>query len=176
MVLWTQSTTKDHIIYQSWKRTSIYLLVIHSTDYYTTNLICQTTALCQIFHEETNTTQRASYFIHHINLSRKGKFPIHNFEMPNQKNNNTCLGAYLYSAGTQHGSLHQSSVTMHRVTDFILRANTGTGVSRSQHRKNSGEVLENMQVNGPEKCGNSEEEIPGSKRSMDSYIPTYFRL
>ena len=27
-------------------------------------------------------------------------------------------------------------------------ANTVTGVSHSKHRKNSGEVLENMQVNG----------------------------
>ena len=62
------------------------------------------------------------------------------------------------------------------VTWFIMRAYTETDVSHSRHRKNSGEVLENMQVNGPEKCGNSEEEIPGSKRSMDSYIPTYFRL
>ena len=37
-----------------------------------------------------------------------------------------------------------------RVTYFILQAYTGTGVSHSQHRKKSGEVLEIMQVNGPE--------------------------
>ena len=37
-----------------------------------------------------------------------------------------------------------------RVTYFILRAYTGTGVSQSEHRKKSGEVLEKMQVNGPE--------------------------
>ena len=43
------------------------------------------------------------------------------------------------------------SVTMSRVTYFILRAHTGTGVSHSQHRKNSGDVLEKMQVKGPEK-------------------------
>ena len=55
----------------------------------------------------------------------------------------------LYSAGTQHGSLHQLSVTMIRVTYFVLRAHTGTGVSHSQHRRNWGEVFENMQVNGP---------------------------
>ena len=47
-------------------------------------------------------------------------------------------------------ALIAGNCTMSRVTYFILRANTGTGVSRSQHRKNSGEVLENMQVNGPE--------------------------
>ena len=37
-----------------------------------------------------------------------------------------------------------------RVTYFILRVNTGTGVSQSQHVKKSGEVLEKMQVNEPE--------------------------
>ena len=37
-----------------------------------------------------------------------------------------------------------------RVTDFILRAYTGTGVSYSQHKKNSGDVLEKMEVKGPE--------------------------
>ena len=48
-----------------------------------------------------------------------------------------------------------------RVTYFILRAYTGTKIS--------GEVLEKMQVNGPE-------EIPGSKRSMYGYILTYSGL
>ena len=33
---------------------------------------------------------------------------------------------------------------------FILQAYTGTGVSHSQHRQKPGEVLEKMQVNGPE--------------------------
>ena len=37
-----------------------------------------------------------------------------------------------------------------RVNYFILRAYTETGVSHSQCRKNSGEVLETMQVNGLE--------------------------
>ena len=32
----------------------------------------------------------------------------------------TCFGAYLYSAGIQHRNLHQLSVTMSRVTCFIL--------------------------------------------------------
>ena len=43
-----------------------------------------------------------------------------------------------------------SNVSMSRMTYFILGAQTGTGVSHSQHRKNSGEVLEKMQMNGPE--------------------------
>ena len=37
-----------------------------------------------------------------------------------------------------------------RVTYFILWAYIGTDVSHSQHRKKLGEVLEKMQVNGPE--------------------------
>ena len=36
-----------------------------------------------------------------------------------------------------------------RLTYFILQAYRGTGVSHSQHNK-MGEVLEKMQVNGPE--------------------------
>ena len=38
----------------------------------------------------------------------------------------------------------------HSLTYFILRACTGTSVSHSQHRIKSGEILEKMQVNGPE--------------------------
>ena len=62
-----------------------------------------------------------------------------------------------------------------RVTYLILKAYTGTGVSHSKHRKESGEVWQ--------KCGwmdlksrNSKEETPGSRRSMYGYILTYSRL
>ena len=37
----------------------------------------------------------------------------------------------LCSMGTQHKNLHQMSVTMSRVTHFILRADTGTCISHS---------------------------------------------
>ena len=37
-----------------------------------------------------------------------------------------------------------------RMTYFILWAYTGASLSHSKHRKNSGEVLEKMQVNGPD--------------------------
>ena len=63
-----------------------------------------------------------------------------------------------------------------RVTNFILRAYTGTGVSHSQHREKLGEVLEK---NAGEWTGSveiSKKEIPGSKRSMYGYILTYSRL
>ena len=40
---------------------------------------------------------------------------------------------------------------LRQMTYFILQAYTETCVSQSQHRKNSGEVLEKkMQVNGPD--------------------------
>ena len=43
------------------------------------------------------------------------------------------------------------------------------------HTNKSGEVLEKIQVNGPEGGEISKKEIPGSKRSMYSYILTYSR-
>ena len=66
---------------------------------------------------------------------------MQNFIMQTQKNNNTSVEAYLYSAGAQHGNLHQFSVKMSRVTYFILRAHTGFSISHSQHKKNSAEVF-----------------------------------
>ena len=71
------------------------------------------------------------------------------FGTKTQKNNNTCCGAYLYFAGSEHGNLHQVSVTMSRMSYFILRANTGTGVSHSQQEK-LGRGFGKMQVKGPE--------------------------
>ena len=59
---------------------------------------------------------------------------------------------------------------------FILWAYTGTGVSHSQHREKSGEVLDKMQVNGPGSVEISKKEIPGSKRSMYDCILTSSRL
>ena len=74
----------------------------------------------------------------------------YNFGTQTLKNNNTCFGAYLYSMSTQDGNLHQLSVTISRVTCLILQAHTGTGVIYSQQKKNSGELLEKMQVNWQE--------------------------
>ena len=56
-----------------------------------------------------------------------------------------------------------------RVTYFILRAYTGTNVSRSQHRKNSGKVLEKNTDEWTGRVEISNEEIPG----MHSYILNY---
>ena len=53
-----------------------------------------------------------------------------------------------------------------RVTYFILRAYTGNGVSHSQHRKKSEEVLEKMRVNGAE----------GKKRSTISFSVLFRRF
>ena len=73
---------------------------------------------------------------------------MYNFGTHTQGEKKTCFGAHLYSAGTQHGNFHQLSVTISRVTYFMVRAHTGTGVSQSQHRKNTGEVLGKNAVNG----------------------------
>ena len=45
---------------------------------------------------------------------------------------------------------HHFSVTMNSLTYFILQTHIGAVVSHSQYRKKSEEVLEKMQVNGPE--------------------------
>ena len=56
-----------------------------------------------------------------------------------------CFLAYLYSAGTQHGNLHPAGlpILFCRPTKEPMSATANTG-------KKSGEVLEKMQVNGPE--------------------------
>ena len=63
-----------------------------------------------------------------------------------------------------------------RVTYYILRAYTGTGVSNSQHRKKMGEVLEKNAGEWTGRLEISKEEILGSKRSMYVCILTYSRL
>ena len=63
-----------------------------------------------------------------------------------------------------------------RVTYFILRAYSATGVSHCQNRKKIGR---GFWINAGEWTGRieiSKEEIPGSKRSMYGYILTYPRL
>ena len=71
---------------------------------------------------------------------------------------------------TQHGNLHRLSVTMSRVTYFILRAHTGSGVSHGQHRKISWEVLGQNAGEWTERVQISKEEILGSRRSMLGFV------
>ena len=59
------------------------------------------------------------------------------------------------------------------MTYFILRAYIGTGVSHSQRKQKSGEVLEKNACEWTGMVEISEEEIPGSKRRMYDYILTY---
>ena len=63
-----------------------------------------------------------------------------------------------------------------RVTYFILRAYTETGVSHSQRRKKSGEVFEKNAGELTRRVEISKEEIPASKRGMYSCMLTYSRL
>ena len=74
----------------------------------------------------------------YTNLSRKDKIIS---TMSKYQPRNTA--AYV------HGNLNHLSVPTSRVTYFILQAHKRAGVSHSQRRKNSGEVLKTMQVNGP---------------------------
>ena len=69
---------------------------------------------------------------------------IHNFGTQNQKNNNTCFGACLYSVSTQHGNLHPAG------WPILFCGPSQELVLATAKRKKSGEVLEKMQVNGPE--------------------------
>ena len=96
--------------------------------------------------------------------------------MQTQKNIYTCFGTCLYSAGTQHRHLYQLSVTMSRVTYFILLTHTGTGGIHSQHRKKKKKkTRERLWENASEWTGLveiSKEEIPGSRRSMYVYVRT----
>ena len=90
----------------------------------------------------------------------------------------TCFGADLYSAGTQHGNLHQLSVTMSRLTFFILfcgptqepvLVTDNTVKTRERFgKKNAGEWTRRVEI--------SKEEIPGSRCSTRGYIRTCSRL
>ena len=94
----------------------------------------------------------SSYFTENTNPCRQVKTIITISKNKFRKRITLVLGPiyiYIYSEGSEEGNLHQLSVTMSKTTYFSLRANTGAGVSRSRRRKNSGEVLKKMQVNGP---------------------------
>ena len=82
----------------------------------------------------------------------------------------THISEPIYIPGTQHGNLHQLSVTMSRVTCFILPAHTGSGVSHSRHRKKIGTVLGKKAGKWTGRVEIREEEMPGSRRSMPGYI------
>ena len=123
------------------------------------------------------TTTRLTFYRPHQFFSESQNH-TRTFEMPTRKPNSTCFEAYLYSAGIQHGNLHQLSATTSRVTCFILRACTGTGVCHNHNNKNSGEGLEKCRWMAIDRAGRNQfkEEIPGSRRSKHGYILTYSRL
>ena len=126
-------------LHQGWKQTSIYLQVIHSTNHYAT-----------------------SPFISNHNSNH-----IHNFGMQTQKNNNTCFGAYLYSAGTQHGNLHPAGwpILFCGPTQEPVSAAANAGKTREVFffLKNAGEWTGRVKI--------SKEEIPGLA-CMAIYWPT----
>ena len=95
---------------------------------------------------------------------------IHNFGRQNQKNNNTCFGAYLYSASTQHGNLHPARwpILSCGPTQEPVLATANTGKICERFWKNAGEWTGRVE--------NSKGEIPASKCSMYGNMPTYSRL
>ena len=78
-----------------------------------------------------------------LSLKQQLKF-YPQFRNANQKNKHMFWSLFIFR---EHSTRERASS---RVTFFILRTYTGTSVSHSQHRKKSEEVLEKMQVNGPE--------------------------
>ena len=88
----------------------------------------------------------------------------------------THISEPIYIPGTQHGNLHQFSVTMSGVTYFILPAHTGSGVSHGRHLKRIGTVLGKKAGKWTGRVEIREEEIPGSRRSMPDHILTNSRL
>ena len=92
------------------------------------------------------------------------------FWMQNQKNNNTCFGAYLHSASIQHGNLQPAE------WPILFCGHAQEPVFATANRKNSGEVLEKTEGEWTGRVEISKGEIPGSKRSMYGYILTYPRL
>ena len=144
MILRAQSTTKDYIRAKNKLQSITQPFSIHFIEshffYY------DVTTLLKKFHKKINTQFLPSSPppekpVHSINY----KYICNHYNVQQQ----SCFGTCLHSVGTQHGNLYQSSVATSRLTYFILQADTGTRVSHSQHWKNSGEVLEEMKVNGP---------------------------
>ena len=78
--------------------------------------------------------------------------------------------AYLYSAGTQHGNLHQAGwpILLCGPTQELVSATANTEKIGRGFGKNAGEWTGKLEM--------SKEEISGSERSMYGYILTYFRL
>ena len=103
-------------------------------------------------------------------FSNHNSASIHNFGTQNQKNNNTCFRAYLYSMSTQQGNLHPAGwlILFYGPTQEPVLATANTGKTRERFWKNAGEWTRRVEI-----C---KEEIPGSKRSMYGYILTHSRL
>ena len=78
--------------------------------------------------------------------------------------------AYLYSAGTQHGNLHTAGWTILFCgpTREPVLATANRGKKWEEVEKNAGGWTGRVEI--------IKEEIPGSKRGMYGYIPTYSRI
>ena len=87
------------------------------------------------------------------------------------------FGASSYSTDTHQGNLHQSSVTMSRMTYFILRVHSGTCLTtnNTEKKEEKKKLRRSFGENEGEWTGNvkiSKKYIPGSRRSMHGSILT----
>ena len=107
------------------------------------SLFCQTTTLCRIFLKETYTTHHTSYLIKHIRPSRKVKnISTVLKRQPRKAETHVLEPIYFARALARKPASIICSREQGDILFLILRAHTRTGVSNSQHRKNSGGVLE----------------------------------
>ena len=106
------------------------------------------------------------FFIDYTNLSRKVKTIL----TISNANPETCVGTYLYSAVIQHGNLHQLSVKTSRMTYFIMWATQQPVLvtAKTGERGDAGDSTWRVEMN--------KDQIPSSKRSIQGYLLTYFRL
>ena len=128
------SLDRNYSIYKSLNHKRLVLLSINSV---------------KIFLKENHFNTTYLIFYRTRQSLSEGQNQTHSFEMLTWKLNYTCSGAYLHSAGTQRGNLHQSSRTTRRMTYFILRVHAEVGASYSYHRRKLGRGFNKMQANGP---------------------------
>ena len=120
MVRWAQSTTKEYIRDEH-KLTSI------------SKLFIPLVIIPQVFFPQTTAKMLPTISERKTNTKQT------------KKNNNTRFGACLYSVGTQHGNLNPAGWPI-----LFCWPTTQEPVLATANRKQSGELMETIHVNGPE--------------------------
>ena len=91
--------------------------------------------------------------------------------------NNASFGAYSYSAGSEYGNLHQSSVTTSRLTrSTVISGPTKELVFAKHKARKNGKRSSKNEAEWTGKVDIRNGEIPGSRQSMHAYTKAYVRL